>query len=167
MGLPTADERPPARHVDRAVVIDALNLAYWCGDPPSLRLPIGLMAHLLAAGQRTLLYFDASARYRLRDEAAVYEHLMQHPEHCVEVPSGRTADGVMLRYARSSGACIVSRDRYRDHRRRYRKLIDDPARLLPGWVADNRVRVPMLGLDAPLPATVGEAWQQLESRLRP
>lgn len=149
----------------RLVFIDALNVAYWCGMPPSLRLPLVLMQRLLADGDDAALYFDASARHALRHEADLYQQLLQYPQHCIEVPSGRTADGVMLRYARIRDACIVSRDRYRDYRSRFRKLIDDPTRLLPGYVADDQVQVPGLALTAPLAMTAELAWQQLQPSL--
>jgi len=152
-------QTPPAT---RPIFIDALNLAYWCGDPPTLRVPLSVMVHLLAGGRPALLYFDASARHRLGSEAGLYARLMQHPRYCIEVPSGRTADGVMLRQATASGACILSKDQYRDHRKRYRRLIDDPARLIAGTVEDERVRVPLLALDVPLPASVDAAWAPLE-----
>ncbi|HUP90956.1 MAG TPA: hypothetical protein VM074_01815 [Solimonas sp.] len=145
--------------------IDALNVAYWCGSPPALRIPLGLMAALLAAGHRATLYFDASARYRLGN-VGVYELLLKHSGHVIQAPSGRRADQLMLRDARASGALIVSRDHFRDHRRRYRKLIDDPARVLTGEVRDDRVRVPSLSLDAPLPASDEAAWQALTTTSR-
>lgn len=149
----------------RRFLIDALNVAYWCGNPPSLRLPISLMTHLLQQGHGVRLYFDASARYALKHEAELYAQLMQHPRHCIEVPSGRSADGAMLREARASGACIVSRDHFRDHRRRYRKLIDDPARVLPGWVAEAQLLVPALALAADLPVSAQAASQALQPLL--
>ncbi len=144
------------------VFIDALNVAYWSGNPPSLRMPLALMGHLLATGHAVISYFDASARYRLQDEAGLYERLLQYPRHFIEVPSGRTADGVMLRQARSSGACIISRDRYRDHRRRYRRLIDDPSRRMTGTLEDGQLLLPLLGLRMPLPSTLDEAWARLK-----
>lgn len=153
-----------AQHPARArkIFIDALNLAYWCGAPPSLRAPVVLLTQLLARGDAATLYFDASARHRLRDEVGLYVRLLEHPDHVVEVPSGRSADRVMLRHATSSGACVVSRDKYRDHRRRFRKLIDDPTRLVSGAVADDFVLVPALALRAPLPASAQEALARLE-----
>ncbi|MGH8432560.1 MAG: NYN domain-containing protein, partial [Solimonas sp.] len=147
------------------IFIDALNVAYWCGDPPSLRMPMTVMTHLLTAGHQALLYFDASARYRLGSEAGLYERLAQHPRYVIEVPSGSAADAVMLRHATSSGACILSRDQYRDYRKRYRRLIDDPTRLMAGTVEQDRLLVPFLALDMALPASVHEAWEQLESLL--
>ncbi|WP_428311798.1 NYN domain-containing protein [Hydrocarboniphaga sp.] len=149
----------------RRVFIDALNLAYWCGMPPSLRFPLALMRQLLANGDQAFLYFDASARHALKHEGEIYQQLLQYPRPCIEVPAGRTADGVMLRYARIGGASIVSRDRYRDYRSRFRKLIDDPTRLLPGFVADDLLQVPALELAAPVPATAELAWQQLQPLL--
>lgn len=148
----------------RRVLIDALNLAYWCGPPPSLRLPLALMTQLLAEGAEALLVFDAGARHQLPHEAAHYAELMQHPHHCIEVSSGRTADGVLLRLARANGAGIVSRDHYGDHRRRYRKLIDDPTRLLPGFVKDEQLHLPNLDLRLPLPPSASAALLALQAQ---
>ncbi|HKY91330.1 MAG TPA: hypothetical protein VJM11_09835 [Nevskiaceae bacterium] len=145
------------------VLIDALNVAYWCGEPPTLRVPLALAVALLASGVEAILYFDANAKYRLPDEGDVYARLVAFGSLCVEVPSGRRADGVMLRDARDTGAVIVTRDRFRDHRQRYRKLIDDPSRVVGGTVRDDRVRVPSLDLDAPLPASAEAAWIALEA----
>lgn len=147
------------------VLVDALNVAYWCDRPPSLRLPIALLVGLLKQGHRTWLYFDASARHQLPAEVALYERLLLQPAHCIEVRSGIPADRVLLRQAKALGACLLSRDRYRDHRRRHRKFIDDPTRLLSGVVARDRVLVPGLALDAPLPATADDAWTELEALL--
>lgn len=145
------------------VFIDALNVAYWCGTPPSLRFPLTLLAHLLKQGYPAVLYFDANARYLVGDEAVVYEQLMQLPEHCIQVPSGRRADGVMLKHATAAGGCVISRDKYRDYRKRYRRLIDDPARLLMGGVKDDRLVVPALELDAPLPSSASAALALLKA----
>lgn len=149
----------------RVFLIDALNVAYWCGAPPSLRLPLALLHQLLADGHSAELIFDASARYPLAAERSIYQPLLQQRAHCIEVPSGRTADGVLLREARKRGACIISRDRFRDHRRRYRKLIDDDTRLLAGFVANDLLQVPALGLSAALATTAEAAWQLLQRRL--
>jgi hypothetical protein len=158
----TIDALPPL--AQRLLLIDAMNVAYWCGQPPSLRFPLSLLNHRLAAGLPALLYFDASARYRLKTEAAIYDALAPYTELFVEVPSGRTADGVMLRHARARGGCIVSRDRYRDYRSRYRKLIDDPTRLLTGAVSNERLYVPALAIGVAVAASADEALQQLAER---
>ena len=150
----------------RRFLIDALNVAYWRGAPPSLRLPLALMQSLLAAGHEALMIFDASAPHQLRDEAALYEQLMQQPALAMQVPSGRSADGELLRRARASGACIISRDGYRDHRRRYRKLIDDPSRRFAGHVAGDQLVLPSLPLAVPLPASTEAAWLALQATRR-
>ncbi len=149
----------------RRFLIDALNVAYWCGTPPSLRLPLALMHQLLSAGHEALMVFDASAPYQLRHEAALYAQLMQQPGFAMQVPSGRSADGELLRRARASGACLISRDGYRDHRRRYRKLIDDRTRRLAGHVAADQLVLPTLPLSVPLPASAEAAWLALLGKL--
>jgi len=162
---PDADAPRPGATAPAAagLLIDAMNLAYWCGAPPSLRVPLSLLAYCVGAGIDARLYFDASAVHRLPvDEHDLYGRLLhEHADRAGAVPSGRSADGVMLRDARRSGACIISRDRYRDHRRRYRKLIDDPTRLLSGHVAADQIHVAALDLHAPLAETAAAAWQQL------
>ena len=162
-GRPLAVALPPAG--PPRVFIDALNLAHWRGRAPSLRVPLTLLGQLLADGREAVLYFDANARYRLGEEANLYQRLLAHSRYCVEVPSGKRADGFMLKAATACGGCVVSRDRYRDYRKKYRRLIDDPARLLDGSAKEDRLRVPGLGVDSALPATAEEAWDQLEPRL--
>ena len=141
--------------------VDALNVAWWAGAPPSLRLPLALLHSLCAGGREARLFFDASARHHFADEVAVYETLQQQPGLCVQVPAGRSADAALLRQARMSGAAIVSRDHYRDHRRRYRKLIDDPARCHGGFVREGVLHVPTLGVQAPLADNAAQALLRL------
>ncbi|WP_295678932.1 hypothetical protein [uncultured Nevskia sp.] len=160
--LPSDPETVP--HIDdgrRSLFVDALNIAYWCGQPPSLRLPITLIAGLLAAGHDAVLCFDASARYQLKDDAEAYAQLIQHDGLAFEVPSGIPADRVLLKKANASHGAILSRDHFRNHRRRYRRLIDDPARILAGYVRNDRLLLPALALDLPLPATTELAWALL------
>jgi hypothetical protein len=149
------------------VLLDGLNLAHWCGIPPSLRLPLGVLAALLRRGDAVRICFDASTRHRLAAESAVYDALLGHARYAMEVRSGIDADRVLLREATRQGACIVSRDRYRDHRRRHRRLIDDPAGLLGGSVSADRVQIPGLALDLPLPPSAEAAWSALQPMLRP
>lgn len=145
----------------REVLIDALNVAWWCGDPPTLRLPVALLVELLNRGTPACLYFDASAPHQLARERADYDALFAFPDLVVQAPIGRTADGMLLRHARDRDAQIVSRDRFRDHRTRYRRIIDDPSRVIGGLVEPEVLRVPGLGLAALLPATSGDAVETL------
>ncbi len=144
----------------RPLFVDALNVAYWCGQPASLRLPITLIAGLLAAGHDARLCFDASARHQLNDDEH-YRRLIMLDALAFEVPSGIPADRVLLRQANARHGAILSRDRFRDHRRRYRRLIDDPSRLFAGYIRNDRLLLPTLALDLPLPATTGQAWALL------
>lgn len=125
-------------------------------------MPLTLLAYLLGQGREVVLYFDASARYRLGEERELYERLLAHSPHCVEVPSGKRADGLMLRAATACGGIVVSRDKYRDYRKRYRRLIDDPTRLFGGSAKGGRLLLPGLAVDLPLAPSATEAWQVLE-----
>lgn len=143
------------------ILVDALNVAWWCGVPPTLRYPIVLLAGLLQRGDRAWLYFDASAPHQLAHERAEYDALIARTDHVVQVASGTPADRLLLRHARDRGARIVSRDRFRDHRMRYRRIVDDPARLFAGGVEGGTLCVPGLGLEVPVPATTREAMDAL------
>ena len=154
---------PLSTTVARPVCVDALNVAYWAGSPPSLRLPLALLAVLHDRRHDATLFFDASARYHLAAEADTYAALVAQP-FCVEVPHGRSADTALLRQARRSGALVISRDRFRAHRRRYRRLIDDAGRRCEGHVTDDALHLPMLGLVAPLASSAALALQALGAR---
>ena len=152
VGSAAAEDADVTAAPDRLVLVDATNLAYWCDRPPSLRVPLAVFAALRARAQLVRLIFDASARYRLGAEAALYLRLLDDVAGVHEVPSGRPADRELLRQARAQDALLLSRDRFRDHRRRYRRLIDDRARVFGGYVADESIHIPMLALAVPLPA---------------
>jgi len=139
------------------ILIDALNAAWWCGSPPSLRIPVGLLVAFLSRGDRAWLYFDASAPHQLTHESGEYAGLLLWKDHVVQVPGGTPADRLLLRHARDRSARIVSRDRFGDHRKRFRRLIDDPSRVFAGCVEADTLRVPGLGLVAPLPASSAAA----------
>lgn len=137
------------------ILVDALNVAFWCGAPPSLRLPLAMLAASGLRGRPVVLCFDASTQYRLpAAERELYAELRRWVPGCVEVPAGSPADSWLLRRARDSGGSIVSRDRFRGHRRGFRRIVHDPNRLCDGWVENGRLRVPALGLSLPLAVPV-------------
>lgn len=106
-----------------------------------------------------LLYFDASTPYQLAEsEVALYRTMIAIDNRLIQVPSGESADAAMLRQARATGACIISRDRFRDWRRQYRGIVGHPARLLSGGVESDRVRI--AGLDDSVPLLSLEACQR-------
>lgn len=141
------------------VAVDALNLAYWAGRRPTLRVALSVATALRARGDQAVLFLDATLRHHYSHEAAVAAALDAGGEGIVVAPTGVPADRLLLRDARDRGGVIVSRDRFRDHRQRFRRLVDDPARRVEGFVADDRVRVPALAIDVPLPVTADAAWR--------
>lgn len=147
------DARTP---IPRHFLIDALNLAYWCGSPPSLRIPLSVFSALRACGHSARLIFDASARYQLEAEAEIYTALLKFPDCAAEVPAGQPADRELIKQARASGATIISRDKFRDYRKKFRKLIDDPERVISGFVEDDRILLPAIGLVARLAPSASE-----------
>jgi hypothetical protein len=147
--------------------VDALNVAYWAGAPASLRLPLALLETLLKRGHVTTLFFDASARHHFAAEAESYAALLAQRPDCIEVPAGRSTDALLLREARRCQALIASRDHFRAHRRRYRKLIDEPGRRCEGFVADDALHLPALALTATLASTAATALQALPQRTSP
>lgn len=151
----------------QAVFIDALNLAYWCGRKPSLRVPLAVAIHLLTRNRQAQLYFDASARRRLADESELYSKLVQFPVCCVVVPKGIPADREILKQANRHNALILSRDKFRDHRKRFRRLIDDPTRLVSGNVHNDRLLIPGLAIDIPLPTSAQAALEELREAVNP
>jgi L-alanine-DL-glutamate epimerase-like enolase superfamily enzyme len=144
-GLETNDARLPV------VVIDAMNLAYWCGAPPSLRIALSVAAALRARGQTLRLFFDANAAYVFPEqERALYAGLLAQCDFVTQAPSGSDADPLLLRYARDCNGVIISRDHYKDHRKRFRRLIKAPERRVQGFVQEDVVTIEALGLHAPL-----------------
>jgi Zc3h12a-like Ribonuclease NYN domain len=136
--------------------LDGLNIAYWSGPPPSLRLPVTLATGLRAAGYAVTVVFDASAIHHWPQQAALYSALLTSSA-VRQVPSRQPADCLLLREARHSGGVVVSRDGFKDHRRRYRRLIDDPARRWSGFVRDDHLHLPALELCLPLPGSAEAA----------
>ena len=146
----------------RVFIIDGLNLAYWCGSPPALRIPLSLLASLLEAGHAARAIFDASARYQLRAELGCYEQLLNCSQLAIEVPSGQPADRELIKQARACGGAIISRDKFRDHRKKFRKLIDDPERLLSGRVFNELLELPALGPGVPLEPSANKALARVQ-----
>lgn len=143
-------------------LLDALNIAWWCGAPPSLRLPLAIARGLIRAGKPPLLVFDASTRHQLPEtEHAVLAGLLDRPQLALQVASGEHADGVLLAQAKAVGGIVISRDRFRDHRRKYRAIVRNPERRIDGFVSDDVIRVPALSLAEPLPATAAAAWRDV------
>lgn len=130
------------------LLIDGLNLAYWIGAPPSLRVPLAAANAAVIAGWEPLVVLDASARWQLPEaEHDALEALLRLPV-AHQVPSGTDADRLLLARAQQCApqVRIASRDRFREHRRRHRGLLRRPGLVIGGAVEDGVLR-----LDADLP----------------
>lgn len=145
------------------VWVDALNLGYWCGAPPSLRIPLTALQGLLVQGRPATLVFDASAVHQLPPtEREMYAALLAQPAWCIQVPSGSSADVYLLEAAKADGGVIVSRDRFRDHRRRFRSIVHAARRRLDGYVAQDQLHIERLELCVALPTESDQAWERLQ-----
>ncbi len=146
-------------------VIDGLNLAYWCGAPPTLRVPLAAWSAVLSRGATARLVFDASTPYQLPEaEQVVYAQMLADaPQQVLQVPGGESADGHLLALAKSSGGAILSRDRFREYRRGWRVV---RRRRYAGVVAQDQLLLPELELQAPLEASAHAAWLALRARLQ-
>lgn len=147
--------------------VDALNLGYWCGAPPSLRIPLSALRGLLAQGRLARLVFDASAVHQLPEsEREIYAALRQRCAWCLQVPSGTSADLSLLEAAKADGGVIISRDRFREHRRGFRSIVHAAKRRLDGFVAEDQLQIERLGLSVPLASSAEKAWEQLPHDLQ-
>jgi hypothetical protein len=138
------------------LLIDGLNVAYWGGPPPTLRLPFALFHALRQRGDSVLLVFDASTAHRCpAEEVEAYQQALAKLPDVVQVPSGQSADRWLLRRATQTGGRIISRDHFGDHRRRHRRLIDDPARRVEGFVQGEILHLPALEVVVRAPVIEG------------
>lgn len=147
-------------------VVDALNVAYWCGSPPTLRLPLALATGLRRAGYQVQLVFDASTSHQLAEhEWDVYRALLMLADVAVQVPSGTSADRHLLTLAKASGARVISRDRFRQHRRKFRSIVGPPDRRVDGVVSGDCIHLPAIDCRMPLPGDVDAAWRECRKSL--
>nr|MBV6631242.1 hypothetical protein [Oceanococcus sp. HetDA_MAG_MS8] len=154
-------EPPP---LTTPIWVDALNLGYWCGPPPSLRVPLTALQGLLEQGRRAILVFDASAVHQfLEAERGLYAELLQASDCCLQVPSGTSADIFLLEAAKADGGVVISRDRFREHRRRFRSIVHAAQRRMDGFVAEDHLHIERLQLRQPLPPSAAQAWEQLQA----
>ncbi len=143
------------------LLLDGLNIAWWCGSPPSLRLPLSLWLGLSGQGRRATVVFDASTPYQLpAAERDIYAAWLADGTGIVQVASGQSADAWLLQAALQGGGAVISRDRFREYRRACRSVVRNPARRLDGFVAEDRIQVPALGQVVPLHPDAMQAWAQ-------
>jgi hypothetical protein len=118
-----ARHRRPARTAAvisrHAIVVDGSNVMHW-GGAPSAKVLACVLVELQAKGYAPIVFFDASAGYRLADrylgaqELAGLTGLPAAQIHVVD--KGVIADSAILRFSALHGLRIVSNDQYRDWR---------------------------------------------------
>jgi len=123
LALLLARHRRPARAADviprHAIVVDGSNVMHW-GGAPSAKVLARVLGALQAKGYAPIVFFDASAGYRLADrylgaqELAGLTGLPAARIHVVD--KGVIADSAILRFSALHGLRIVSNDQYRDWR---------------------------------------------------
>lgn len=123
LALLLARHRRPARAAAgiprHAIVVDGSNVMHW-GDAPSAKVLVRVLGALQAKGYAPIVFFDASAGYRLADrylgagDLAGLTGLPAAQIHVVD--KGVIADSAILGFSALHGLRIVSNDQYRDWR---------------------------------------------------
>lgn len=120
-----APEPPQATVPRHAIVVDGSNVMHWDGDPSAAVLARVLRA-LEVKGYTPIVFFDASAGYRLSDrylnETALAAMIDVPVGHVCVVDKGVIADQSILAFAADHGLRVVSNDQYRDWRVRFPHL---------------------------------------------
>lgn len=123
--------RPPEREVpppptpelpENPIVVDGSNVMHWGGEASAVVLA-RVLRSLERAGYAPIVFFDASAGYRLGDRYFGEEHFSQLLEipatHICVVDKGVVADQAILCFAADHDLRVVTNDRYRDWRVSY------------------------------------------------
>ena len=139
--LPAPVAAPPdvPRH---AIVVDGSNVMHWSGAPSAAVLARVLRA-LEGKGYVPVVFFDASAGYRLEDrymnERQLAEVIGVPQAHVCVVDKGVIADQSILAFAEDHGLRVVSNDQFRDWRVQFPHL-DRKGAVLRGSYQDGAVR---------------------------
>ncbi|MGO4916873.1 NYN domain-containing protein [Pseudogemmobacter sp. W21_MBD1_M6] len=131
----------------RRIVVDGSNVMHWRAEAPSLDVLHRVLAELVKAEFVPVVFFDANVGYKLSgrhmDAAELATLLGISPAQVQISPSGTPADPMLLDYASRNGLRVVSNDRFRDWRVKFRK-VGTKGFLIRGRYAEGRVDMPML-----------------------
>lgn len=102
-----------------AILVDGSNVMHWGGDA-SAEVLKRVLKSLENKGHAPIVFFDASAGYRLGDryynEAKLAALLGRSANHICVVDKGVVADQAILMFASDYGLRVVTNDKYRDWR---------------------------------------------------
>lgn len=172
--------RTPAHTITAdAYVVDGLNVAFSFlpkrpgnKDQASLPTLVSLLVALHRQGLKFMCYFDASAPHHFRVSGgrpveADYRNLVaDFPDWFTEVPAGTNADLWILDEAHRSGNPIITNDVYRDHQSQFTWLQNERDRRIGGKVVGETIRIPPLGISAPILPLQKGLWTLRESLAR-
>lgn len=124
-----------------AIVVDGSNVMHW-GGAPSAQVLARVLRALEAKGYTPIVFFDASAGYRLSDRYMNEQHLAEvigvPQAHVCVVDKGVIADQAILAFAADHRLRVVSNDQYRDWRVQFPHL-DRKGAVLRGRYQDGAV----------------------------
>lgn len=124
-----------------AIVVDGSNVMHWGGAPSAVVLA-RVLRTLESKGYTPIVFFDASAGYRLADRYLNEKHLSDligvPQAHVCVVDKGVIADQSILLFAADHGLRVVSNDQYRDWRVQFPHL-DRKGAVLRGSLRDGAV----------------------------
>lgn len=122
VGLRKRNEKPAAKTggvPENAIVVDGSNVMHW-GNAPSVPVLSRVLQDLVGKGYNPVVFFDASAGYRLADryydEAKLAEVTGIPQRQICVVHKGVVADEWILMFATDHGLRIVTNDQFRDWR---------------------------------------------------
>ncbi|MDQ1318524.1 MAG: hypothetical protein QG588_2186 [Candidatus Poribacteria bacterium] len=138
------------------VIVDGLNVCRWSvayDKAPDLSVLITLCIELAIKNINFFCFFDANTRYCLKgmqndnQENAYTDLINKLPAFFGEVPGRTRADEFILQKADTDKGFIISNDQFKEYHEQYNWL-DEGSRLIKGMVADNRLSIPRLKIDA-------------------
>lgn len=134
--------KPTSRALpENAIVVDGSNVMHWGGEP-SAKVLSRVLRNLEDKGYTPIVFFDASAGYRLADsyhnEAKLAALIGIPARHICVVDKGVVADQSILSFATDYNLRVVTNDQFRDWRVRF-PIAGQKGTLLRGKWRDGSV----------------------------
>ncbi|WP_296478722.1 hypothetical protein [Roseinatronobacter sp.] len=137
--------RRPGQRAGPYILLDGSNVMHWVNGQPSLDPVREVVSHLRQQGYQPGVVFDANAGYKLDGRYHNHRFLARKlglsPDLVLVVNKGEPADGVILEFAQTYNARIVTNDRFRDWAEQFPQVAE------PGYLVQGRFRNGALQLD--------------------
>lgn len=153
--------------MEKLYILDGLNICSYRKQKVSLAVLLTLVYELIQRNGNILCFFDGVTPHRLSQSVvSLYDQLLKRlPDHFTEITGGIQADEFLLLKADSTGAIIISNDRFRDYTARFAWLKSSPERLIKGTFVAGNVMVPSLGIDVPVTSDLNATVDRIVERL--